>query len=74
MTKVKVVPDPKSQFKVVFEPIMNLPDELMSAIMQRHEEAKSTIDFPYQPNDDEAPPPPKRGSRAAQKPARGRKY
>lgn len=74
VTKVKVVPDPKSQFKVVFEPIMNLPDELMSAIMQRHEEAKSTIDFPYQPNDEEAPPPPKRGSRAAAKPARGRKY
>lgn len=75
VTKVKVVPDPKSQFKVVFEPIMNLPDELMSAIMQRHEEAKSTIDFPYQPNDEEAaPPPPKRGSRAAQKPARDRKY
>jgi hypothetical protein len=68
VTKVKVMPDPKSQFKVVFEPIMNLPDELMSAIMKRHEEAKSTIDFPYQPNDEEAPPPPKRGSRAAQKP------
>jgi hypothetical protein len=77
VTKVKVVPDPKSQFKVLFEPIMNLPDELMSVIMQRHEEAKSTIDFPYQPNDEEQAPPPKRGSRAAQKPAakaRGRKY
>ena len=77
VTKVKVVPDPKSQFKVVFEPIMNLPDELMGAIMQRHEEVKSTIDFPYQPNDEEQAPPPKRGSRAAQKPAakRGaRKY
>lgn len=77
VTKVKVIPDPKSQFKVVFEPIMNLPDELMGAIMQRHEEAKSTIDFPYQPNDEEQAPPPKRGSRAAQKPAskaRGRKY
>lgn len=77
VTKVKVIPDPKSQFKVVFEPIMNLPDELMGAIMQRHEEAKSTIDFPYQPNDEEQAPPPKRGSRTAQKPAakaRGRKY
>lgn len=76
VTKVKVVPDPKSQFKVVFEPIMNVPDELMGAIMKRHEEAKSTIDFPYQPNDEENAPP-KRGSRAAQKPAskaRGRKY
>lgn len=69
VTKVKVVPDPKSQFKVIFEPIMNLPDELMGAIMKRHEEAKSTIDFPYQPNEEEAAPPPKRGSRAVQKPA-----
>jgi hypothetical protein len=69
VTKVKIVPDPKSQFKVVFEPIMNLPDELMAAIMKRHEEAISVIDFPYQPNDEEAPPPPKRGSRGAQKPA-----
>jgi hypothetical protein len=68
VTKVKVVPDAKSQFKVVFEPIMNLPDELMGAIMKRHEEAQATIDFPYQPNDEEAVPPPKRGSRAAQKP------
>lgn len=74
VTKVMVRPDPSTQFKVVFEPLMSLPDELMSAIMQRHEEAKSTIDFPYQPSDEEATPP-KRGSRAAQKPAaRGRKY
>lgn len=77
VTKVKVVPDPKTQFKVVFEPIMNIPDELMGTIMQRHEEAKSTIDFPYQPVDEEQAAPPKRGSRAAQKSAskaRGRKY
>jgi len=77
VTKVKVVPDPKSQFKVVFEPIMNLPDELMGAIMKRHEEVKSTIDFPYQPAEEETAPAPKRGSRAAAKPVakRGaRKY
>jgi hypothetical protein len=73
VTKVMVKPDPQTQFKVVFEPLMNLPDELMSVIMTRHEEAKSTIDFPYQPNEEEATP--KRGSRAAQKPVgRGRKY
>lgn len=68
VTKVKVVPDPKSQFKVVFEPIMSLPDELMGAIMKRHEEAVSIIDFPYTPNE-EVEAPPKRGSRAAQRPA-----
>lgn len=69
VTKVKVVPDPKTQFKVVFEPIMNLPDEIMGVIMKRREEAQATIDFPYQPNDEEAALPPKRGaSRATQKP------
>lgn len=80
VTKVKVIPDAKSQFRVTFEPIMNLPDDVMGAIMARHEEAMATIDFPYQPNDEEAPAKPKRGTRAAQKPAgkttaaRGRKY
>jgi hypothetical protein len=78
VTKVKVVPDAKSQFKVTFEPISPLPDELMPIIMKRNEEVKATIDFPYQPNEEEAPPP-KKGSRAAQKPApagraRARKY
>lgn len=54
VTKVKVVPDPKSQFKVIFEPIMNIPDAYMHSIMQRHEEAKTTIDAPYQYLDEEA--------------------
>lgn len=67
VTKVKIVPDPKTQFKVVFEPIMNLPDELMTSIMKRHEEAKLAIDFPYKLMEDE-PAPPKKASRAAQKP------
>lgn len=67
VTKVKIVPDPKSQFKVVFEPIMSLPDELMEAIMARHKEAASTIDFPYAPFEEQEAPPPR--SRAAQKPA-----
>ena len=82
ITRVKVVPDPKSQFKVLFEPIMNVPDEYMSIVMQRHDEAKSTIDFPYQPFDAEAAAPaPKAKSRAAQRPpvkskpaVKGRKY
>lgn len=88
ITKVKVVDDDKSQFKVVFEPLTTVPDELMATIMQRYEEAKSTIDFPYTPNDDE-PAPPTRNNRSraipkpsgrgaaqkpAQKPAGRRKY
>ena len=48
ITKVKVMPDPSNQFKVIFEPIQNVPDELMGAIMKRREEVRATIDFPYQ--------------------------
>lgn len=72
VARVKVVPDPSSQFKVVFEPLISLPNELMAPIMDRHEEAKGAIEFPYQLNDESAPPPPKRGAKAAK--PRGRKY
>jgi hypothetical protein len=75
ITKVRVVPDSKSQFKVVFEPIMNVPNELMGAIMKRNGEAKSLIDFPYQPNDvEEQPKKQARGKVQKQTPARSRKY
>lgn len=79
VTKISVVPDPKSQFKVLFEPLMTVSDELMGAIMKRREEAVATIDFPYVPFEEEEKPAPTKRSRAATKPAtksagRGRKY
>ena len=73
ITKVRVTPDVKTQFKVIFEPIMNVPDELMPSIMKRHAEAKTLIDFPYQPFEEQEAPAPK-PSRAAQKPAKSKKY
>lgn len=84
-TKVKVVPDPKSQFRVVFEPLSQVPDDLLGIIMQRHEEAKASIEFPYPRYDENevskpAPrgrggkaAPPARGAKAAP-PARGKRY
>lgn len=72
-TRVRVVPDQKSQFKVVFEPLVSLNDDLMPAVMKRHAEVMTTIDFPYQPPE-EAAAPMKRGSRAVTKPAGKRKY
>lgn len=76
-TKVKVVPDAKTQFRVLFEPLLKLPDEVMGTIMQRYEEAKAVIDFPYRIGDEdgETPLPPKRG-RTTAKPIKikGRKY
>jgi hypothetical protein len=76
-TKVKVVPDAKSQFRVTFEPISQVPDELMDIILRRHDEAKAAIEFPYTPYDAESapPPPPKRGLKAQQPVKRAvRKY
>lgn len=55
ITRVSVVPDPKSQFKVVFEPMQNVPDNLMSAIMKRRDEVKGLIDFPYQAAGEDEP-------------------
>lgn len=69
--RVWVEPDPKSQFKVYFEAIEKVPNELMQVIMDRNEEAKASIEFPYQPYEAPAPKAPPR-SRAAQKPAAGK--
>jgi hypothetical protein len=80
ITKVRVVPDAKTQFKVLFEPIENIPSDIMGTIMKRHDEAKSVIEFPYQIEVVEETPPPKRGKAAAaakapaKKPAAKRKY
>lgn len=57
ITRVAVVPDAKTQFKVTFEPIEKVSDDLMAVIMQRREEVMATIDFPYQLERDEQPPP-----------------
>lgn len=46
---VAIEPDPKSQFKVVFEVIDKIPNELMAIIMKRHSATEETIGFPYTP-------------------------
>lgn len=77
-TKVKVVPDANSQFKVLFEALSQVPNELLSIIMQRHEEAVASIEFPYPRYDEnEAAKPkaaPKDRNGKAAPPARGKRY
>ncbi len=74
VTRVSVVPDTKSQFKVVFEPIEELPDEIMPTICERHKEVEAVIDFPYTPRDDDDEKPVK--TKVAKKPSKkkNRKY
>lgn len=69
-TKVKVVPDAKSQFRVVFEAIDQVPNELMETIMKRHAEAKSIIEFPYEPFEEQAEAKPNRNKAGRQAPAK----
>lgn len=74
VTRVSVVPDPKTQFKVLFEPLHKVSDEIMGAIMARRSEVMPLIDFPYGLDDgeEEAPKPKSRSKKKAS--TRKRKY
>lgn len=66
--KISTVPDPKTQFKVVFEPIAKVPQSLLGVVMKRHQEAAQLIDFPYvQAVESEEPPAKKKLAAAKQK-------
>jgi len=47
ITEVSLVPDPKSQFKVTFNHVGNVPDEAMDAVMERRGKVMEEIMFPY---------------------------
>lgn len=47
-TKVSTVPDAKSQYKFKFEALEEVPEELIGMLLDRHQEARSGIEFPYQ--------------------------
>lgn len=64
VTRVKVVPDPKSQFKVTFTAVQPLPDSVMGAVMARHNEIVETIAFPYVAYEAVAAPAPKPGRKS----------
>jgi hypothetical protein len=66
-----VIPDAKTQFKVVFEPIAKVPDNLMPIIMRRRDEGALLLDQPYNLDmEAEAPRQAARGGRASASPAR----
>lgn len=49
VTNIYLEPDPKSQFKVMFELIDNVGSDLLPTVMQRHKAEMAVIDFPYSP-------------------------
>lgn len=70
-TRIAVRPDATSQFKVNFEPLSSVPNDLLEVIMARHKEAVSMIEFPYAAFEEREAPVLKRGAKAAM-PARGK--
>lgn len=68
-TRVKVVPDSKSQFKVTFEALEEMPMELMEVLVKRHKDAEQLIMQPYDMSEREPEEKPQR--RQSSKPQRG---
>jgi len=64
-TLISLVPDAKSQFKITFQCIGVISDELMGAVFSRHNEVKQPgiIDFPYGKFEEEAEEPAKKPGR-----------
>lgn len=80
VTRVKVVPDSKSQFKVTFEAMEELSADLFEILIKRHEEAAELIMMPYDlsEREDKQSGPRSHGGHKPAKPAkpakRGRRY
>lgn len=70
-TKIKVVPDAKSQFKVLFEPLGLIPNSIMGKVIERHKEAVGSIEQPYNLDLEEEKPAAKGKAKA---PIRGKKF
>ena len=76
VTKIKLEPDVKNQFKLTFTGISKVPDSIQGIIMARNKASKDTIEFPYQlgGGEDEVPKKQDRSAPSAPKGAKKRKY
>lgn len=77
ITKIKVIPDKKTQFAVTFELMGLVPNNHMPAVMLRNQEAKAGIMQPPSLERDDPPAAPAKGTRgkpAAKKTATKRKF
>lgn len=75
VTKITVKPDAKTQLRVTFEPLLNVPPELLAVMKKRHDDAAAVIEFPYQLDTGEKPvkaPVSRKGAPVAKKV--GRRY
>jgi len=73
-TRISLVPDPKTQFKLTFEALGSVPGKLIPAMMTRHEEQRGLIEFPYPKDNAPDKGAKKKGKKKASGKGKGRKY
>lgn len=67
-TRVYLTPDPKSQFKVNFELIEPVSNDMIPTLLERYRKLHEEIDFPYTPfQEDEEKKTPERSASASKK-------
>ena len=60
----RVIPDPKSQFKVTFQKVDRVPRELIGILLDRSDTENEAIRFPYaKPSGEEKPVRDKAGAK-----------
>lgn len=69
-TKVKVVPDAKSQFRVIFEALEPAPNTLLPTLFKRNKEAVASIESPYDLTPRDAAPAEKPAAKGKAAPAK----
>lgn len=73
ITRIYCEPDPKTQYKVHFEAVDEVPVELLGTLMQRRSAVVEEIDFPYSLEERQPQKPSKSGRQApGGKPKRGK--
>lgn len=72
-TRIYLTPDPKSQFKVNFELLDEVPQELIPALLDRYKKLHENIDFPYIPFQEDDDDKPAARQSSAKKLTRGKK-
>jgi hypothetical protein len=65
-TKMSLVPDPKTQVKLTFEPITRIPTSLNAVVLARHRAEREQIMFPF-PKPEEASAPKGKGAKGKPK-------
>lgn len=72
-TRIYILPDAKSQFKVHFELIEPVDKDLLPALLERYKKLHETIDFPYVPFTEDEDEQPARKASASKKLTKGRR-